>query len=149
MPGAIEGLAILKRLGFLLIVVTNQRGIAKRIMTERQLREVHEFMKDELGRNGIDLDHIYSCPHEEYEYCFCRKPRPGMIWTAARDFGINLSRSYMVGDSASDVQAAHSAGARAIRIDGCRDPAANMTFPTLLAFARFLNLVETCRIRAL
>ncbi len=108
LPGIVEALSILKELGFLLIIVTNQRGIGRGIMTSRDLEKVHGFLESTLGEKGIVLDQIFHCPHDESENCFCRKPRPGMLIAASRRFGIDLDRSYMVGDSESDVKAGSS-----------------------------------------
>jgi len=138
-PGVVEGLSILKDLGFLLVVITNQRGIARGFMTEMDLAEVHESMLAELEAQGVRIDGIYYCPHDESEGCDCRKPEPGMVLAASRDLGIDLSRSFMVGDSPSDVAAGRRAGVMTVRISTETDKDADYTFGSLIDFALFLQ----------
>ena len=145
LPGVFRALAILSSLEFILVVVTNQRGIARRKMTHKDLQEVHSFMKTRVLEHGTELNHIYYCPHEKYELCSCRKPRPGMLLKAARDLAIHLPASYMVGDSPTDVAAGHNATARTVRISNKPDRRAHMTFPGLLDFALFLQSVHINR----
>ncbi|MGB6068609.1 MAG: HAD family hydrolase [Desulfomonilaceae bacterium] len=139
LPGVLEALSTLKRLGFLLVLITNQRGIARGFMTDRDLEEVHEYMQGELRKQSSALDAIYHCPHEEFEYCACRKPEPGMILAASRDLNIDLSASYMVGDSPSDICAGRGAGVQTVCVGPERHDDADMVFPSLLDFARFLG----------
>jgi len=139
LPGALEGLSILSRLGFLLVVVTNQRGIARGHMTEGDLNRIHEFMEAELEKYGVVLSGVYACPHEEFENCRCRKPQPGLILDAIRDLKIDPGRSYMVGDSPSDIGAGKRAGTRTVRIGTEDDSGADMVFPGLLKFALFMQ----------
>jgi D-glycero-D-manno-heptose 1,7-bisphosphate phosphatase len=114
LPGAKEAIEILKRKGFLIIVTTNQRGIAKGLMTEEDLRKIHKRMERELGEENIDA--IYFCPHESDERCGCRKPQPGMFREAARKFPIDFQKSYIVGDSESDMEAGKTLKLRRIFI---------------------------------
>jgi D-glycero-D-manno-heptose 1,7-bisphosphate phosphatase len=83
--------------GILVIVITNQRGIARGLMTERDLLDIHEKMKAALKKKGAVIDAIYYCPHNEGE-CDCRKPKPGMIWKAAKEFDIDITKSVYVDD---------------------------------------------------
>jgi histidinol-phosphate phosphatase family protein len=139
LPGVVEALSILGGLGFLLIIVTNQRGIARGIMTSRDLEKVHESLERALAVHGVLLDDIYHCPHDECENCYCRKPKPGMLMNARRKFGIDLESSYMVGDSESDIEAGAAAGAHTVRIGSVGDAKADMVFKTLLDFALFMK----------
>jgi D-glycero-D-manno-heptose 1,7-bisphosphate phosphatase len=138
LPGVGEALSIFKRLGFLLVLITNQRGIARGLMTGEDLDAVHDYMQRELGKDYVALDAIYHCPHEEFEYCNCRKPEPGMILAASADLNIDLDASYMVGDSLCDIGAGQGAGVQTVCIGSERQGDADMVFPNLLAFARFL-----------
>lgn len=138
LSGAFEALLVLQKLGFVLVVITNQRGIARGLMTEEDLRAVHGHMLSQLRENGISVEAVYHCPHEEFEFCACRKPEPGMILAAAQDLDIDLTSSYMVGDSPSDVAAGRKAGVRTIRIGNHDDKDADAVFGNLLDFA--LNL---------
>ncbi len=139
LPGAVEALEILHGLGYLLIVVTNQRGIARGFMTEVDLGTVHDFMRNTLKEKGVFLDDIYHCPHETFENCACRKPQPGLILKAMEEWGITKPGSYMVGDSPSDVEAGKRAGVTTVRITRDPDDDAEMVFPDLLEFARYLE----------
>jgi D-glycero-D-manno-heptose 1,7-bisphosphate phosphatase len=139
LPGVGEALSIFKDLGFLLVLITNQRGIARGLMTGDDLDAVHDYMQRELGKEYAHLDAIYHCPHEEFEYCNCRKPEPGMILAARTDLNIDLASSYMVGDSVCDMSAGQGAGVRTICIGPEKHEGSDMIFPNLLAFARFLR----------
>ena len=114
--------------GYLAIVVTNQPVIARGEVSWDELNEIHKKMATLLGNDGAYVDSIYVCPHhpdkgfegERPEYkivCDCRKPKPGMLLQAARDFNIDLSKSVMVGDSGSDVEAGKNAGCKTLKID--------------------------------
>ena len=123
-PGAVDGMRRLKGAGFLCIVTTNQSAIARGIFDEHQFWLGEKRMEELLAAEGIKLDAVYFCPHHPSEGetpyrmdCDCRKPKPGMILRAARDFGIDLGRSYMVGDSPVDVGAGKAAGVQAVKVE--------------------------------
>lgn len=111
MPGAISGIAALKKAGYRLILVTNQRCINLGKFSEEKLDALHDKMQNELKNEGGFFDSIYHCPHDRDENCGCRKPQPGMLLKAAEDFGdIDLSKSIMLGDQESDRLASEAAG---------------------------------------
>jgi D-glycero-D-manno-heptose 1,7-bisphosphate phosphatase len=139
LPGVVHALRTLARLGYVLVVITNQRGIGRGLMTEDQLAAVHDFMREEFRRAGVTLHAVYYCPHDKTEHCPCRKPEPGLILRAERDLGIDLGSSYMVGDSPSDIGAGKRAGTRTVRITAGDDDTADLVFPGLPAFAEFLE----------
>jgi D-glycero-D-manno-heptose 1,7-bisphosphate phosphatase len=139
LPNAVSALCILKNLGYLLVIVTNQRGIARGYMTEEDLKKVHDFMVTLLQQEGAPLDGIYYCPHDATDLCACRKPRSGMILNACNDLGISLADSFMVGDSQSDMAAGKNAGTRTVRIGSEQDQNADLTFPSLMDFAVYLK----------
>jgi D-glycero-D-manno-heptose 1,7-bisphosphate phosphatase len=116
LPGAVEGIAQMNHAGFDVIVVTNQRCIAKGLMTVADLEKIHQRMSDFLVRAGATIDAIYYCPHEMEPVCRCRKPAPGMLVDAARERGIELPTSWMIGDSDIDVEAGKNAGCRTARL---------------------------------
>lgn len=142
LPGVRTAMSIFSRLGYLLVVVTNQRGIARGLMNEDSLNCVHDYMRRQLLERGVVLDGVYYCPHDRDEGCDCRKPQPGMILDACRHFDIDPDQSYLVGDSDSDIAAALNAGVRAIRISANNDTNADLTFQSLLDFAHHLEEVE-------
>ena len=118
--GAAEAIKTINKSGYLAIVVTNQPVIARGDCTFEELQTVHEKMETELGKKGAFIDAIYVCPHhtdkgfpgERPEYkcnCDCRKPKPGLLLQAAKDFNIDLSESYMIGDSDRDMKAGENA----------------------------------------
>lgn len=123
-PGAIDAIRRLRAAGFLVIVVTNQAGIARGLYREADVQELHRHLDRELEQAGTALDAYYYCPHhpdhgsEPYRReCDCRKPLPGMIHQAAVDFGIDLASSWLIGDKESDIGAALAAGCRPILVD--------------------------------
>jgi len=112
LPGAAEGIKLLNEHGFKVVVVTNQSGIARGYFTERTLAEIHDKMITQLAEHGARVDAIYYCPHHPDDNCDCRKPKPKMVFQAARDLDIDLSQSYVVGDSEMDVELARQAGCK-------------------------------------
>ncbi len=115
-PGVSEALARLKRAGARLIVVTNQSGIARGFLSRKDLDAVHMKLKRLLDGAGVTLDAIYFCPHHPDDGCECRKPNRGMIDQAVRECGVNLDRSYLIGDHLRDIELAKRVGARSILV---------------------------------
>lgn len=113
LPGAAEGIKLLNEHGFKVVVVTNQSGIARGYFTERMLAEIHDKMITQLAEHGAHVDAIYYCPHHPDDNCDCRKPKPKMLFQAALDLDIDLSQSYVIGDSDMDVELARRAGCKA------------------------------------
>lgn len=114
LPGAIEGLRLLAAARLPIIIVTNQRGIALGHMTARDLADIHERMRAAVAEAGGRIDAIYHCPHDVG--CRCRKPEVGMFEQAAREMGLRLTDSVVVGDQPSDMLAAARIGALGILI---------------------------------
>jgi len=116
-PGAGAALALLGRAGFARVVVTNQSGIARGLFGERDLERVHARLREALAAEGGGLELVLSCPHHPAigappwrRVCPCRKPEPGLILEAARRLDLDLGRSWIVGDSARDLEAGRRAG---------------------------------------
>jgi histidinol-phosphate phosphatase family protein len=105
-----ESLRRLNEAGFRVIIVSNQAGVARGALTEADLKDIHLRMVREAEQNGGRVDAIYYCPHNWEDGCECRKPRPGMLFQAQRDFSLDLSRTMFVGDDERDAQAADAAG---------------------------------------
>ena len=110
LPHAVEALQLLTQAGYKLILASNQSGIARGIMTEADLERVHRNMEEELAQAGIVLEAIYYCPHGWDDGCFCRKPLPGMLFQAQRDFHLDLTKTLFVGDDQRDQEAGAAAG---------------------------------------
>lgn len=110
LPGGPEALGQLHSAGFLCIQVTNQSSAGRSILTLEDVLGLNQRITDELIQNGGWVDGSYLCPHAPDAGCECRKPRPGMLLQAAREFDIDLENSFMVGDAVTDLQAAQSAG---------------------------------------
>lgn len=115
--GVVEALRILHEHGYILIVVTNQAGIAKGYYTEESFHKLTLHMRALLQAQGVEVADVYHCPHhpdgvvQPYaKSCDCRKPQPGLLYQAAIDLGVNLSASVLVGDKVSDVEAGRAAG---------------------------------------
>ncbi len=115
-PGVPEALATLKRAGARLIVVTNQSGVARGLLLGDDLEAVHMKLKRLLDGAGASLDAIYFCPHHPDDGCDCRKPNRGMIDQAVREWGVNLDRSYLIGDHIRDIELAKRIGARSVLV---------------------------------
>jgi D-glycero-D-manno-heptose 1,7-bisphosphate phosphatase len=118
LPGVAEAIALLKKAGYAVIVVTNQRCVAKGLMAIAELEEIHARMRESLARSGATLDGVYYCPHDYQSQCKCRKPAPGMLLEAAQELGLDLGSSWMVGDSDIDIQAGKNAGCKTARVVG-------------------------------
>lgn len=117
---AVEAVRVVNRAGFLAVIVTNQAGVARGYFPESLIDEVHGLVRAAMESGGASVDGIYYCPHHpsagEPPYrkdCDCRKPRPGLALRAAAELGIDLSRSWVVGDRPGDLELAWNVGARA------------------------------------
>ncbi len=116
-------LATVTRLGYAAVIVTNQRGVALGNMTLETVQEIHRRLRDVLRtRHGLEILDVLCCPHDRDE-CDCRKPKPGMLLEAARRHSLDLARSWMIGDSAKDVEAGRAAGCRTILVGDAEPPA--------------------------
>lgn len=115
-PGVCEGIKRLKANGFKIIIVTNQSGIGRGYFSERQLSDVHERMKTEFRKFGVELDGIYYCPHHPDDNCNCRKPNTGLFEKAIKEHNVDAGKSYVLGDKILDVAAGKKIGARTVLI---------------------------------
>jgi len=116
-PGVFEGVAALQRLGFALVVITNQSGIGRGLYSESDLLALNRWMSGQFEQHSVHIDGVFYCPHHPIEAfgryrceCDCRKPAPGMLLRAACELNLDLTRSAMFGDKVSDLQAAAAAG---------------------------------------
>lgn len=117
-PGVIEGLKLLQDNSFLLIVVTNQGGIAKGEYTECDVNILHTYMLNLFAKEGVIINKIYHCPHHEsVSLCNCRKPNSGMFEKAIKEFSLERNLCYMIGDSKRDIIASENAGIKGYKIE--------------------------------
>lgn len=114
-PEAFKAIKLLKNNGYVTVLITNQRGIARGLMTPEDLATVHDYLQSELARHDTSIDAIFYCPHD-YNQCKCRKPEIGLFLEAEKIFSIDKSASYMIGDSASDIEAGRRYGVRTVSI---------------------------------
>lgn len=122
-PGSPEAIARLNRDGWTVVIVTNQAGVARGLFPIAAVNLIHEHLNGLLTGYGAKFDGVYFCPHHpegdvaEYRReCECRKPKPGMLLQASRDLGIDLGRSWLIGDRVSDLEAGAAAGCRTILV---------------------------------
>lgn len=116
LPNVVDWIRLFQALDHLVIVVTNQRGVALGRMTSRDVQEIHEKMLRELEAQGAVINDIFVCPHAE-NGCDCRKPRPGLVLQAQQKYDIDLAASLLIGDSDSDEQLARNCGLRFLRAE--------------------------------
>jgi histidinol-phosphate phosphatase family protein len=116
LPRALEGLRLLQENGYRVIVISNQAGLARGSMTGNDLAAIHRQMKREVEVAGGSIEAIYHCPHDWNAGCECRKPQPGMLFQAQREFALDLSRTPFIGDDDRDGKAAQAAGCPFVRV---------------------------------
>lgn len=143
LPNAGDGIRLLNEDGFKVVVVTNQSGIARGHFSIETLAQIHRKMRDELAKNGASIDAIYYCPHHPGDNCECRKPKTAMILQAARDLDIDLSVSYVIGNSEADIEMGKRAGCLTVltTISGKNDDSTHRISPDFVA----PNLQEAAR----
>jgi len=122
-PSSFEALRKINAAGFLVVIVTNQSGVGRGLLTEDNLEDIHQDMMAEFASWNIRIDGIYYCPHYDLsdiprygQNCSCRKPKPGLGFKAADDFGIDLDNSYMIGDKVEDILFGLNIGARPVLV---------------------------------
>jgi len=114
LPGVPEALQRLRQAGFRLVIVSNQSGVGRGLVTPEEVTAVHRRLIEVLEGHGVVIDDARYCPHAPEDACDCRKPSPAMLYAAAEHLGIDLAGSFMVGDKASDAEAGRRAGAATV-----------------------------------
>ena len=141
LPAFVAALRLVRAHGYVAVVVTNQRGVARGIVPLAEVERMHDHLRETLARDhDLELLDILVCPHER-DSCDCRKPKPGMLLEAARRHGLDLASSWMVGDNETDIQAGRAAGCRTIRVSPETETAADYRVPDLKALAGLLGQV--------
>ncbi len=122
-PYAAQAIRMLNEKGFLVIIITNQSGLARGFFNENTLEEIHSYMISQLRKKGAEIDGIYFCPHdpnakiEKYKsVCSCRKPETGLVDQALKDFNIDKNNMYFIGDKHSDIMAGYTSGCKTIMV---------------------------------
>jgi D-glycero-D-manno-heptose 1,7-bisphosphate phosphatase len=122
-PGAVEGMVRLAHCGYALIVASNQRGIARGLVTQALLRDTERALQSALAPHRVAVSGFYYCPHEIGDPgCDCRKPLPGMLRRAAKELELDLGASWVIGDSFSDIEAGVAAGTRTAYVGSGKAP---------------------------
>lgn len=138
--GVLDGMKKLTKIFGRTIIITNQRGIGRGLMSEEDLQKIHNYMLAEFKKNGVKIDAIYYCPHDyQKQDCECRKPKVGMALQAKKDFPeIDFSKSIIVGDSREDIELGRKLGMITVYIEqDLKNPfKAHLCFDSLLSFSR-------------
>jgi len=116
LPKSREAIKALTDAGWDIVVISNQAGVGKGLMTSRDVREINANMIAEIERCGGKIKAVYFCPHKPDDGCDCRKPKPGMLLRAAREYGIELTKSYLIGDKITDIQTGAQVGCTTILV---------------------------------
>jgi phosphoheptose isomerase len=136
LPNAAAGLRAFRRMGFGLVVVTNQSGVGRRFFTAATVGGIHRRMTELLGQEGVELDGIFFCPHVPSDVCSCRKPEPGLVLEAAAKLDFDPAECVVVGDKECDVELGRRVGARTVLVKtgyGARHLADGLARPDLVA----------------
>ena len=140
LDGAAEAVGVLDRAGYVPFVVSNQRGVARGLMTADVLTEIEDVMQAALARHGTRIEAFRYCVHDLEPACACRKPEPGMLLDLAAEHDLDLGASWMVGDTAGDVEAGRRAGTRTGFVgEPAADPGADLRAATLLELAALIG----------
>ena len=115
-PGVIEGIKLLKKNGYKIIIVTNQSGIGRGYFVKKNLDDIHHKMNHELSENGTTVDAIYYCPHHPDDQCNCRKPKTGLLEQAVKDLNIDIKESFIIGDRMLDMEAGDKIGCNTVLV---------------------------------
>ncbi|MFH1634364.1 MAG: HAD family hydrolase [Chloroflexota bacterium] len=115
-PQALTALAKIRNLPLRIVIVTNQSAIGRGIITHNQATEINQRLLYEIHKTGGRIDKVYMCPHAPRDNCECRKPRPGLVYQAARELDIELTRSILIGDTLTDLQAGIAANLKRVAL---------------------------------
>ncbi len=116
LPGALEALRQLSETSYRIVMVTNQSAVGRGIITHSEAVSINERILAVIESHGARIDAVYMCPHHPDDGCACRKPRPGMLFEAQERHALDLERSFLVGDAASDIAAANAVGVKGILV---------------------------------
>lgn len=139
LPGAVEALVLLTQAGYMLVVVSNQRGVGRGLVTIDALHAIEERIQRDLAEHGCAIEAFRYCFHLDEDACDCRKPKPGMITRAAQELALDLRGSWVIGDSESDARAGKAAGCRTALV-GCGEATirADVVAPSLASLSELI-----------
>jgi D-glycero-D-manno-heptose 1,7-bisphosphate phosphatase len=138
LPGAVEGLARLARAGYVLVVVSNQRGVGRGLVTVEALRAIEDRIQRDLAAHGSAIEAFRYCFHQDEDACDCRKPKPGLIMRTAEELALDLGSSWMIGDSESDASAGKAAGCRTAFVGSGEATGADVVAPSLACLSELI-----------
>jgi histidinol-phosphate phosphatase family protein len=142
LPNSLTALHDLAGMDYLVFFVTNQAGLAEGLITIEQFNEINGKVLELIAPSGIHIEKTYVCPHGEHDNCECRKPKPKLLFDAAKEYDIDLTRSWIIGDRPSDVLAGVNAGTRSILVltgvPTVSSEQATATVPSLLEAIQYI-----------
>jgi len=115
-PGSLDAIAKLNKVGYKVIVATNQSGIARKLYDLKTLHQIHEKMLRELKQHHGHIEEIFFCPHHPVDNCICRKPKPGMLHQIQQKYGVRFQDTFFIGDTPSDIEAATAVGCKPLLV---------------------------------
>lgn len=115
-PGAANALKRLQQAGYRLFIITNQSGVGRGYFSREAVQEIHAHLDEQFAKSGVKFDRYYVCPHHPEDHCDCRKPKPRFLQEAIREYALDASQCFMIGDRASDIQAGLNAGIKTILV---------------------------------
>lgn len=122
LEGVFEGLKQIQDKGFKLLIVTNQSGVARGIVQIENLDKIHQTMRDDFAKHGVEISYFYYAPYSVESNHWMRKPNPGMLEAGVKDFDLDPTQCWMVGDRSSDIAAGNKMGIRSIFLTGTEEP---------------------------
>lgn len=120
LPGTFTALRRLANVESMIVVITNQAGVGRNLISSARIDEIHQKMVEEIGRHGVQIQHVFLCPHTVSDRCTCRKPEPGMLLRASERLDIDLTQSVFIGDALTDIEAGRRAGCRTVLVKSGR-----------------------------
>jgi D-glycero-D-manno-heptose 1,7-bisphosphate phosphatase len=146
LPKSLDALRLLSKLNYFVFFVTNQAGLAEGLISELEFDEINDKVLELVKPSGVKIEKTFVCPHGEHSTCDCRKPKPGLLINAAREYDIDLSQSWMIGDRISDVMTGVNAGTKTVLVKTgvptVESPQATKTFPSLLEAVEYIAAQE-------
>lgn len=143
-PGSLSAIAKLNAAGFKVCLATNQSGIGRGLYDMAMLEQIHDKLHKALALRDGRIERIFFCPHRPDEGCPCRKPKPGLLYQARDTYDIDLSQTFFIGDSLTDIEAAQTAGCMPLLVLTGNGELARSRFPILYTVPTFPDLAKAC-----